>query len=206
LFFAYAFGGGNVACEEGIAKSGIGAIDDRRAQLSGEAEHKAKIVDAAEAIVELFFGAEEVMDVGGAIVQASVTIATVFDGSLDSAEAGGLDIDASGMGEETAVASDAGRENAIEHIHTEADADNQIFRGANAEEMAGFQAREFGSDLREHVPQFFFWFADREAANGEARKGQIADEAGTLLAEFGFKGPLNDAEEGLLRAVEVFGT
>ena len=59
----------------------------------------------------------QVMYVGGSIIAAGIAAAALFDGTVLSAEARGFDVDAPAGREKSTMASHAGGQNAVEHIH-----------------------------------------------------------------------------------------
>src|SRR5579859_4759138 len=115
LFGAHLFGSGYVARHEFVAKRAVVPGDDGGAQVGGETQHKTNIMDAAQAIVEIFSGSQQVMQVGRAIVATGVAIAALFDGAALRSKTGRFDVDAASAREESAVPGDAGGQDAIEH-------------------------------------------------------------------------------------------
>ncbi len=95
----------------------------------------------------------------------------------------------------------AGGQDTIKHIHAQADADHQVFRRADAQQVARLQAWQRGRGGAQHLPHHRLWLAHREAANRETGEGQGADEARALLAQFRVEAALHNAEQRLLRSM-----
>src|SRR5437588_12071179 len=104
-----------------------GARYDGGPGFGGKAQHEADVVDASQSIIQLFFGPCKVMYVGGAVIAAGVTVAALFNGPPCGAEARRLDVDAPAAGEEAAVTGYPRGQNAVEHVHAEANACHEIF-------------------------------------------------------------------------------
>src|SRR5581483_5067983 len=162
LALADLFRNGDVACQECIAESRIGSCCDRVAQLPGEAQHEAYIMYTSEAVVKLLFGADEMMDVGCAIMAAGVAVAVLFNRLMNGAEARRLNIDAAIARKKSAVASDARGQDAIKHVHAQTDAHHQIFGRADAEQVPRLMIGQFGRNMAQHFPLLRCWVAHRE--------------------------------------------
>ena len=62
--------------------------------MTGQVQHKANIVDAAQAVIELLLSAYQVVHIGRIIILTGIAIAALFNGTLHHAKTRGLDIDA----------------------------------------------------------------------------------------------------------------
>jgi len=105
-------------------------------------------------------GIDQMTDVGTGEMTAGVT-GTSGVNRLAAGDIGSIqEIDPSIGSEGGIMAGEAGGEDAIEHINAKGNAVDQIFRGANPHEIAGFFSGEELIDDLNHGVRFRFGFAD----------------------------------------------
>lgn len=88
------------------------------------------------------FGLEEMADIGPRIIAARIALAAFFDGMEIVGILGVAHGQAARMGHGHAVAGNARREDAVEHIDAAGDAFEQAIRRADAHEVAGLVLRQ----------------------------------------------------------------
>ena len=82
-----------------------------------------------------------------------------------------LDLDVAIAGKNPAVTRIAGRHHAIEHVDAGFDRENQVFRRADAHQVARLVRRQAVRRVRHDALHFFLGLADADAADGVA--GQV---------------------------------
>ncbi len=158
------------------------------------------IVDGNERGPQHLAGADEVAQVGARIEAAGIAGA----GFINRARIAGIlsvhQVHAPAEGLGGAVARQAGGQHAIEHIHSTADALDEIVGGADPHQVAGFVFRKRGSHHFNRSEHFIFRLADRKPTNGVPRKTECTDISSGLLAQVFEDTTLDDAKERLIRA------
>ena len=135
-------------------------------------------MDGAQAIIEQFARAGQMVQIARAVGLAGGAVATRFQGTALGAEARGADVHAALAGVKAAVAGGAGGQDAIKHIDATRHAFQQIFGRTDAQQVARLAIGQFGDGGLQHGPHQVFGFANGQPANGKAGEGQRADEAG----------------------------
>src|ERR1700681_373909 len=108
LLIAHLLRRGRITCQKLISKRAVITRDNGCAQLVGQAQHETNIMDAAQAIIQVFLRPQQVMHVGRAIITTGVAIAALFNRAMLASETRRFDIDATSSGEESAVPRYAG--------------------------------------------------------------------------------------------------
>ena len=108
-------------------------------------------------------------------------------------------------GEDHAVASVAGRHDAVEHIHTAFDSLQDVPWRAYAHEVTGLVDRQDVVAYLDHVVHHFCGFTYGESAYGVSVAIEVAQMSAGVLAQVGVGAALHDGEEMLAVAVEIVG-
>ena len=173
-----------------------GAFEDGGAEFPHELVVEEDVVFADELPAEGFVGFREVVEVGAGVAGAGGTGADGVEGGVGKFVDAAAELDKAAGGESAAAAGNLRGDDAVEHVDAAVDGFEDVERGADAHEVAGFVAgEEFGS-VGAGVFAFGFGFADGEAAEGEAVEGEVGEPVGALAAELWADGSLDDAEEG----------
>ena len=98
-------------------------------------------MDRGQPVIEDLPRPHQVVQVGRRVRAAGVAVAALFDGPFLLAVARAAEVDAPLAGEEAAVASDPGRQGAVEHVDAAGDALDQVVGGAHAHEVARLRLR-----------------------------------------------------------------
>jgi len=115
--------------------------------------------------------------------------------------AGVRDVDDAIAGVQYAMSAIAAGEDAVEHVHTSADALNDVGGGANAHEVARLIFwQNITAQLADAI-HVFNGFADREAADSVARLVLAGDELARLRSQVIVAAALYDGEKRLRMAV-----
>ncbi len=198
------FLGGDVVGDEVTAEFGEGAIFDGGAGLFHRAHEHAGIVNAEQAEAEDFADVEEVADVGTSEILTSEAIAVFFDWPEVGFVCATFDADAAFAGEGSAVAGDAGRKYAIEHVDTAGDEFDHLGGRAQAHGIAGLVGGEMRFGDFNGAKHFRLGFADADAADGVAVEFESDEGFGAFFAELGIDAALDDAEDHLTRSAGLF--
>ena len=139
-------------------------------------------------------------DVGARVaIAAGVAAAALFEDRVVVRELGVLHDETACPRHGHAVACDARRVDAVEHIDAALHALDEAVRRANAHEVARLVLRQKRRRVLEHLVHELLRLADREAAYRVARQVHRRRLAGAPLAQVFVHTALHDAEEALVR-------
>ena len=131
-----------------------------------------QVVDRIEARAEDFVGSLQMMQVGSAEIAAGVAVATLIERARIGAVAGVSYLDVAVTRVQPAVARIARRQHAVEHVDAVADRLDDVFRRADAHQVARLVVRQPRRDMGFDAAHCLLRLADRQTAD------RIADEAG----------------------------
>lgn len=100
-------------------------------------------------------------------------------------------------GEDHAVASVAGRHDAIKHIHAAVNTLEDICRRPDTHKIAGFVERKDVVDNLDHLIHLLGRFADGEPTDGISVGPEVGNEFSGFLSEVGINHSLHDGEISL---------
>ena len=135
------------------------------------------------------------MQIGTGKLAAGVAAATGVERAGIELVAGVLDLDVAEAREQVAVAGVARRHHAVEHVDAGLDRADEVFRRADAHQVArlvGWQARR---DVGEDAHHVLFRLADRQAADGHAVEADVVQSGQRLVAQVFVHASLDDAEQ-----------
>ncbi len=188
-------GAGFVTFAPGLGPGGEVTRGDMHVGLGHEVLQEMDIMQREQRAAKLFAGVVQVTQVGAREMTTGVIVHAFDQRAVVFAVTQVLDADRTIGGERAAMASDAGGHRAVEHVGAERDHAEQLGRGPDAHDVAGFvlrQERRDEADLMEHV---LLRFADADAADGMAREVETAELLGAADAQVVVDRALVDAEE-----------
>ena len=103
------------------------------------------------------------------------------------------------------MASGAGGEHAVHHVHAHARVLFNLVGIADAHDIARLVLGQMLERERDHLARDLARLADREAADGVAGQVHLDEALGGLAAQVRVHATLNDAEEALVLACELLG-
>src|SRR5574343_272230 len=154
-----------------------------------------QVVDGVQHAAQDFAAAEQVVEVGTAERGAGVARTRRVERAGVGLVAGVLDLDIAEAGEQVAVAGVAGRHHAVEHVDAALDREDQVFRRADAHQVARLVGRHAGRDVVEDARHVLLRFADRQAANGHAVETDVVEASQRFVAQVFIHAALDDAEQ-----------
>ena len=172
------------------------------ARFAHEPEIEREVVDTGYLHGEEFFGFEEMVQIGAAVLRVHKGVAAGVYGREVVRPFGVAHVEHALGGKEHGVAAVARGHHAVEHIHAALYGFEDIYRRANAHEIARAVG---GQNVIHHLNHFVHLFrrlAHGQSADGVALRAEVAHELGTLAAQLGIDATLHDGEECL--AVTVF--
>ena len=191
--------------EDGIALAFERAVGDGGADAFHQGDEVVDVVDREQARPEDLVHVQQVPDVGAREVHAGVaTAARVERGEIlgEASRLGGQGAAASH--ERRRVARQTGRHHAVEHVDAEFHAFEDLFRGADAHQVARLVLGQERGDERGHVEHLLLGFADGDAADSAAVEVERGDVRGGLGAEVVVHAALHDAEPQLMVVQRLF--
>ena len=153
-----------------------------------------------EAQAEDLVRAHEVADVGARVaIAAGVAATTLLEHMVVMRELRVLHDETARPGHGHAVARDARRVDAVEHVDAALHALDEAVRRADAHEVARLVLRQKRCRVLEHLVHELLRLADREAADRVARQVHRRRLTGAPLTQLLVHTALHDAEEALIR-------
>ena len=172
------------------------------ARFAHEPEIEREVVDTGYLHGEEFFGFEEMVQIGAAVLRVHKGVAAGVYGREVVRPFGVAHVKHALGGEEHGVAAVARGHHAVEHIHAALYGFEDIYRRANAHEIARAVGGQNVIHHLYHLVHLFRRLAHGQSADGVALRAEVAHELGTLAAQLGIDATLHDGEECL--AVTVF--
>jgi len=180
-----------------------GAVGDRRAHLLHKAVEGGDVVDREEPQPEDLVAREEVAHVRAREVPAAVAVASLLDGRLVERPLRGLDGDVAAARDGGAVARDARRDHAVEHVDAARDALRHLVQHAEPHHVARRvlrQERHRGVDRLVHAG---LRLADGNAADGVAVEADLHELFRAVPPQVVVDAALDDAEDELAVGVRL---
>src|SRR2546423_10109961 len=138
--------------------------------------------------------------VGARVSAADRARASVVEGPGVGRPARVLDVQLSARGERLPVATVARRHHAVEHVNAARDALYQVFRRADAHQVARRVRRHLWRDPFDHLVHHFLLFAHAQSPDGVAVEAYFDRSRKALAPQVKVRRALHDAEDGLTTA------
>src|SRR3990172_3943742 len=189
-----------VGAEKTLGEGPGPLLHDRLTQSPGKRDERRQIVNGDQGRREYFAGDDQMAQVGPAEVSAGVAAAFGVDRAAVLGVGRAAKIDSAQRGEGGMVACQASGQNAVHQVDSAHHRLHEILERPDAHQVAGPIRRQGRLDRVQDGQSILLGLAEREAADGDAREAEPADDLGRTQAQVFEDAPLQDAEEDLIVA------